>query len=49
MFYQLSDKIVSSMKKLRGQSKITESNVEDVIKEIITLIAYKYKKSFSLI
>lgn len=34
MFNQLSDKIVASMKKLRGQSKITESNVEDVIKEI---------------
>ncbi len=51
MFYQLSDKIVSSMKKLRGQSKITESNVEDVIKEIrLSLLEadvnFKVVKSF---
>lgn len=34
MFENLSDKIMASIKKVRGQSKITESNVEDVIKEI---------------
>ena len=34
MFESLSDKILGSVKKLRGQSEITESNVEDVIKEI---------------
>ncbi|WP_374073320.1 signal recognition particle protein [Bdellovibrio bacteriovorus] len=34
MFENLSDKIMASLKKVRGQSKITESNVEDVIKEI---------------
>ncbi|MFZ3229307.1 MAG: signal recognition particle protein [Pseudobdellovibrio sp.] len=34
MFEGLSDKILSSVKKLKGQSQITESNVEEVIKEI---------------
>lgn len=34
MFENLSDKIMTSLKKVRGQSKITEANVEDVIKEI---------------
>ncbi|MBO9667695.1 MAG: signal recognition particle protein [Bdellovibrio sp.] len=34
MFENLSDKIMASLKKVRGQSKITESNVEEVIKEI---------------
>ena len=34
MFENLSDKIMSSLKKVRGQSKISESNIEDAIKEI---------------
>lgn len=34
MFEGLSDKILNSVKKLRGQAQITESNIEDVIKEI---------------
>ena len=34
MFESLSDKILASVKKLKGQSSITESNIEDVIKEI---------------
>ncbi len=34
MFESLSDKIVGSLKKLRGQSRITEENVQDAIKEI---------------
>lgn len=34
MFENLSDKIMASLKKVRGQNKITESNIEDVIKEI---------------
>lgn len=34
MFESLSDKILGSVKKLRGQAQITESNIEDVIKEI---------------
>ncbi len=34
MFENLSDKIMASLKKVRGQNRITESNVEDVIKEI---------------
>lgn len=34
MFEGLSDKILGSVKKLRGQAAITESNIEDVIKEI---------------
>jgi signal recognition particle subunit SRP54 len=34
MFNQLSDKILGSFKKLRGQHRITEANVEEAIKEI---------------
>lgn len=34
MFESLSDKILGSIKKLKGQSHITEANVEEVIKEI---------------
>lgn len=34
MFESLSDKILGSVKKLKGQATITDSNIEDVIKEI---------------
>lgn len=34
MFESLSDKILGSIKKLRGQSHITDTNIEEVIKEI---------------
>ncbi|AZZ36890.1 signal recognition particle protein [Bdellovibrio sp. qaytius] len=34
MFEGLSDKILGSMKKLKGQHKISETNIEEVIKEI---------------
>lgn len=34
MFNQLSDKILGSFKKLRGQNRISEANVEEAIKEI---------------
>jgi signal recognition particle subunit SRP54 len=34
MFDNLSDKIMASLKKVRGQNKISEANIEDVIKEI---------------
>ncbi|MES2962943.1 MAG: signal recognition particle receptor subunit alpha, partial [Bdellovibrionota bacterium] len=34
MFDSLSDKLLGSLKKLRGQSRITEDNVQDAIKEI---------------
>lgn len=34
MFENLSDKMMASLKKVRGQNKITEGNVEEVIKEI---------------
>jgi signal recognition particle subunit SRP54 len=34
MFESLSDKILGSVKKLRGQAQISESNIEEVIKEI---------------
>ena len=34
MFQNLSDKILGSLKKIKGGQKITESNIEDVIKEI---------------
>lgn len=34
MFESLSDKILGSIKKLKGHSKITEDNVQDVLKEI---------------
>lgn len=34
MFEQLSDKFLASIKKLKGQGRITESNIEDILKEI---------------
>lgn len=34
MFDQLSDKMVSTLKKIRGQSKITAANIEDAVKEL---------------
>lgn len=34
MFENLSDKIMASLKKVRGQNKITEANIEEVLKEI---------------
>ena len=34
MFEGLSDKILGSIKKLKGQNRISESNIEDAIKEI---------------
>jgi signal recognition particle subunit SRP54 len=34
IFEGLSDKILGSIKKLKGQNKISESNIEDAIKEI---------------
>ena len=34
MFEGLSDKILGSIKKLKGQNRISESNIEEVIKEI---------------
>lgn len=34
MFDSLSDKLLGSLKKLRGQGKISEDNVQDAIKEI---------------
>lgn len=34
MFDQLSDKILASFKKLKGQARISEANVEEAIKEI---------------
>ncbi|PIT98653.1 MAG: signal recognition particle protein [Bdellovibrionales bacterium CG10_big_fil_rev_8_21_14_0_10_45_34] len=34
MFDQLSEKVLSSFKKIRGQTKISESNIEDAIKDI---------------
>jgi signal recognition particle subunit SRP54 len=34
MFDNLSEKILSSLKKVRGQSKITEGNIEETLKEI---------------
>lgn len=51
MFENLSDKIMASLKKVRGQNKITESNIEDVIKEIrLSLLEadvnFKVVKSF---
>lgn len=51
MFENLSDKIMTSLKKVRGQSKITESNIEEVIKEIrLSLLEadvnFKVVKSF---
>lgn len=34
MFDNLSDKLLASIKKVRGQNKISESNIEEAIKEI---------------
>lgn len=34
MFDQLSDKLVASLKKIRGQGKISEKNIEEALKEI---------------
>ncbi len=34
MFEQLSDKFLASIKKLKGQGRITESNIEEILKEI---------------
>lgn len=34
MFDNLSDKLLGSLKKIRGQGRITERNIEDTIKEI---------------
>ena len=34
MFNNLSDKLLGSIKKLKGQGKITEKNIQDTIKEI---------------
>lgn len=51
MFENLSDKIMASLKKVRGQNKISEANVEEVIKEIrLSLLEadvnFKVVKSF---
>ncbi|MFN8943612.1 MAG: signal recognition particle protein, partial [Pseudobdellovibrionaceae bacterium] len=34
MFENLSEKVLASIKKIKGQAKITESNIEDTMKEI---------------
>ncbi len=34
MFESLSDKILASVKRLKGQAQITEANIEEIIKEI---------------
>lgn len=34
MFESLSEKMLSSLKKIKGQNKITESNIEEAVKEI---------------
>lgn len=34
MFDQLSDRILGAVKKIRGQSRITEDNIQEIIKEI---------------
>ncbi len=51
MFENLSDKILTSLKKVRGQNKISESNIEEVVKEIrLSLLEadvnFKVVKSF---
>lgn len=51
MFDNLSDKILASLKKVRGQSKISESNIEDTLKDIrLSLLEadvnFKVVKSF---
>ena len=34
MFESLTDKLSRAMKSLRGQSKLTESNIEDALREV---------------
>ena len=34
MFDSLSEKVMGSIKKIRGQNRISESNIEDTLKEI---------------
>src|ERR1700692_2433748 len=34
MFEQLSDKMVSTLRKIRGQSKITATNIEEAVREL---------------
>lgn len=51
MFESLSDKLSGSIKKIRGQNKITESNIEETLKEIrLSLLEadvnFKVVKSF---
>jgi signal recognition particle subunit SRP54 len=51
MFEQLSDKVTGALKKVRGQNRISESNIEDAIKEIrLSLLEadvnFKVVKSF---
>ena len=51
IFDSLSDKLLGSLKKLRGQSKISESNIQDALKEIrLSLLEadvnFKVVKSF---
>lgn len=51
MFDSLSDKLLGSLKKLRGQSKISEENIQEAIKEIrLSLLEadvnFKVVKSF---
>ena len=51
MFNQLSDKVLGSVKKLRGLNKISDANIEEAIKEIrVSLldadVNFKVVKSF---
>ncbi|MGE0764044.1 MAG: signal recognition particle protein [Bdellovibrionales bacterium] len=51
MFDSLSDKLLASLKKIRGQSRISESNIEETLKEIrLSLLEadvnFKVVKSF---
>lgn len=52
MFDQLSDKMLAALKKIRGQGKISESNIEESLREIrLSLLEadvhYKVVKSFT--
>ncbi|MBX2986560.1 MAG: signal recognition particle protein [Bdellovibrionaceae bacterium] len=52
MFNQLSDKILASVKKLKGQNRISESNIEEAVKDIrLSLLEadvnFKVVKSFT--
>ena len=40
MLDNLSDKILSGIKKIRGQGKITESNIQDALKETTKARSY---------